>query len=232
MSRVKRLSRVLFLCLVAIATSNLPGTLQAGQRFQRGNSNGDDRFDLTDAIYTLEFLFRGTPASLSCMEAADSNDDGKVNLSDPVHTLRYLFLGMPAPAAPFPGCGEDLTPDQLGCQSFVACPVEATKELFLGRLLETGARPLSVAIGDLDGDGKADLAVANFGSNTVSVLRNQGDGTFAAQVGYAVGDSPRSVALRDLDGDGKADLAVANYGVESRFASGGTVSVLRNQTVP
>ncbi|MEQ8548418.1 MAG: FG-GAP-like repeat-containing protein [Cyclobacteriaceae bacterium] len=89
----------------------------------------------------------------------------------------------------------------------------------------TGTGPWSVAIGDLDGDGKADLAVANYISNTVSVYRNTSTGVgtigYAAKQDYTTGSNPRSVAIGDLDGDGKADLAVANY-------ISNTVSVLRN----
>src|SRR5438046_887188 len=47
----------------------------------------------------------------------------------------------------------------------------------------TGNAPYSVAIGDLNRDGKPDLAVAN-GANTVSVLRGNGDGTFAPKSDY------------------------------------------------
>jgi hypothetical protein len=83
----------------------------------------------------------------------------------------------------------------------------------------TGSRPQSVAIGDLNGDGKPDLAVANWGSNTVSVLLGNGDGTFGAATDFGTGDFPYSVAVGDLNGDGKPDLAVANY-----YSS--TVSVL------
>ena len=91
----------------------------------------------------------------------------------------------------------------------------------------TGDTPISVALGDLDGDGKPDLAVANSGSNTVSVARNTATsgsivpGSFAAKVDFTTGSYPLSVALGDLDGDGKPDLTVAN-----RFSN--TVSVLRN----
>lgn len=68
----------------------------------------------------------------------------------------------------------------------------------------------SVAVGDLNGDGKADLAVVNNGDNYLSVLLNKGDGTFAGPLNHATGVGPTSVVLGDLNGDGRADLAVAN----------------------
>ena len=55
----------------------------------------------------------------------------------------------------------------------------------------TGRGPISVAIGDLNGDGKPDLAIANgHGGNSVSVLLNKGDGTFQAKLDYRTGWQP------------------------------------------
>jgi uncharacterized protein YjdB len=91
----------------------------------------------------------------------------------------------------------------------------------------TGTNPYSVAVGDLDGDGKADIAVANVGSNTISVFRNTATtgilttGSFAAKVDFATGSSPYIVALGDLDGDGKLDMVVTNE-------VSNTISILRN----
>ena len=51
-----------------------------------------------------------------------------------------------------------------------------------------GYRPYSVAVGDFNGDGKPDLAIANGGDSTVSVLLGNGDGTFQASRTFAVGD--------------------------------------------
>jgi hypothetical protein len=73
-----------------------------------------------------------------------------------------------------------------------------------------GSGPSLVAIGDFNGDGKADLAVTNFTSGNVSVLLGNGDGTFKPSVNFAVGINPSSVAIGDFNGDGKADLVVAN----------------------
>ena len=76
----------------------------------------------------------------------------------------------------------------------------------------TGALSTSVALGDVNGDGNLDLAVANFLSNTASVLLGNGNGTFQAQQTFTTGNRPRSVTLGDVNGDGKLDLAVANIG--------------------
>ncbi len=79
------------------------------------------------------------------------------------------------------------------------------------RTFETGFLPYSVTISDLDGDTVLDLAVANSGSDSVSIFLGNGDGSFAAAVNYNAGDQPYSVAISDLDGDTVPDLAVANY---------------------
>lgn len=74
----------------------------------------------------------------------------------------------------------------------------------------TGAFSTFVAIGDLNGDGKPDLAVANFLSDNVSILLGTSAG-FAPKTDFPSGLSPRSVAIGDQDGDGKPDPAVANF---------------------
>ena len=87
----------------------------------------------------------------------------------------------------------------------------------------TGTEPIGVAVGDFNGDGIADLAIANFvdvaGLGTISVLLGNGDGTFQTQQTYAVGQEPSYVAVADFNGDGIPDLAVTN-------TNGNTVSVL------
>jgi hypothetical protein len=86
----------------------------------------------------------------------------------------------------------------------------------------TGVRPDSVAIGDLNGDGKPDLATANFGPDTVSVLLGRGDGSLQSKLDYRTGNDPESIVIGDVNGDGQPDLATADVGAD-------TVSVLLNR---
>src|SRR4030095_3112812 len=78
----------------------------------------------------------------------------------------------------------------------------------------TGGRFASVAVGDFNGDGTLDLAVANSDSNTVSILVGTGTGSFGAKTDFATGNSPNSVAVGDFNSDGKLDLATAKADFE------------------
>ena len=71
-----------------------------------------------------------------------------------------------------------------------------------------GANQLIVA--DFNGDHIPDIATVNQSSNTVSILINNGDGTFRAHLEFATGAAPVSLAAVDLNKDGKMDLVVAN----------------------
>ena len=73
-----------------------------------------------------------------------------------------------------------------------------------------GSQPRSAAIGDFNGDGKQDLAIANNGANNISILLGDGSGGFGSATNFSVGTSPYTVAVGDFNGDGKLDLAVAN----------------------
>jgi FG-GAP-like repeat len=85
----------------------------------------------------------------------------------------------------------------------------------LARSILVGKAPLDVAVADLNGDGKLDLAVPNFGSNpdpgnTVTVLIGSGKGTFTSGGTVTVGSKPTSIAVGDFDGDGHPDLATVS----------------------
>ena len=80
-----------------------------------------------------------------------------------------------------------------------------------GSPFKTGRSPVSVAIGDINGDGYGDVASANMGGNSVTLLLGGKNGLRPAPGSpFAVGHHPECVALGDLNGDGKADVVVAN----------------------
>jgi hypothetical protein len=71
-----------------------------------------------------------------------------------------------------------------------------------------GGTPTQIAAGDLNGDGNLDLAVANYGDSTVSILLGNGDGTYKPQT--VLGYSAYSVTFGDFNGDGRLDIAAFN----------------------
>jgi Concanavalin A-like lectin/glucanases superfamily/FG-GAP-like repeat len=73
-----------------------------------------------------------------------------------------------------------------------------------------GTDPRASVGGDFNRDGNKDLAMANSGSNDVSVLLGNGDGTFRPPVNFLVGGSPNSIVMDYFNGDSFQDLAVAN----------------------
>jgi len=78
--------------------------------------------------------------------------------------------------------------------------------------LSLGTRnPSDVAVGDLNHDGRPDIAVAADGANSVMVFQQNADGTFTSSL-LDIGAVPTALALGDLNGDGYLDLAVATTG--------------------
>ena len=83
----------------------------------------------------------------------------------------------------------------------------------------TGPNPSAIAVGDFNGDGKLDLAVAMYGNNDVYIYTGNGNGTFSYAGFRAVGVNPTAIVAVDLNHDGILDLATANLG-------SGNVSIL------
>ncbi|HEY6941967.1 FG-GAP-like repeat-containing protein [Dokdonella sp.] len=148
-----------------------------------------------------------TGAGPQGIAVADINGDGKPDLivANAIDNTASVLLNTTSPGA--------------------ATPSFASEQVF-----STGAGPRSVAVADVDGDGKPDVIVANANGNTVSVLLNTtapGAATpsFAIQQAFATGAGPRSVAIANVNGDGKPDLIVANF-------NDNTISILLGTTVP
>lgn len=192
-----------------------------------GDFNGDDRPDLASANYGFnsvsvllnttapgaitptfapQFLIRvnGGPISLAI---DDFNGDGRLDLAiaNQVSSTVSILLNTTAPG-------------------------QTTLSFATQQTFDAGADPVSIVVGDFNHDGKPDLASANYGSNTISVLLNTtalGSGTpsFATQQVFYPGDYPLDLAVSDFNGDGKLDLACAN-------PASNTISVLFNTTAP
>ncbi|WP_422931790.1 beta strand repeat-containing protein [Singulisphaera sp. PoT] len=154
----------------------------------------------------VDLAIGGGPNSIAI---GDLNGDGKPDLAVGVPDSDYysIFLSTTEPGATTATFGPRIdftTPSQTG--------------------------PVSVAIGDLNGDGKPDLAVSNVFASTLWVLLNTTEPgattpTFADKVEYATGTHPTSVQIRDLNGDGVPDIGFVN-------GTNSSLSVLPNTTVP
>lgn len=77
------------------------------------------------------------------------------------------------------------------------------------QLSATGA-PLAAALGDLDRDGDSDIVVASSSSAALTLLFNDGNGSFARGADLPTGLTPAALAIGDVDNDARPDIVVAN----------------------
>jgi hypothetical protein len=205
---------------VSVLLGNGNGTFQPHQDYPVGGApfwvavgdfNGDGKLDLvtannTNSVSVLLGNGDGTfqpavsyPAQIGPESVAvgDFNGDGKLDL------------------AVANSCGSDPKCQSPGSVSILLGNGDGTFQLPTN--YSTGYRSDSIVVGDFNGDGKLDLAVADqcgltmkCVNSTVSVLLGNGDGTFQPQTQYLTGFAPTSVVIGDFNGDGKPDLATAN----------------------
>ncbi len=146
----------------------------------------------------------------------------KLTASVPDTFVAAVGLGSVTVVNPRPGGG----PSNL-----VYVPVESleTSTVFPSSPSSTvsvGTMPQGIVTGDFNGDGKIDLAIANKGSNNVTILLGNGDGTFVSPgTTVAAGSAANWIAVGDFNEDGKPDLAVANSG---STGAGGVTILLGN----
>ena len=211
---------------VGVLFGNGSGTFQAVVDYGSGGEgalsvavadvNGDSRADLVVANYdsdsvgvllgngdgtfqpAVSYVLIGFDIAVDFVAIADVNGDGKPDLvvTEVCFSSTYCTNGL---------VGVLLGNGDGTFQSVV-------------NYASNGTNANSLAVTDVNGDGKPDLLVANFclnkancGSGGVSVLLGNGDGSFQAAVTYpSSGRSAVSLAVGDVDGDGQLDVVVTN----------------------
>lgn len=102
---------------------------------------------------------------------------------------------------------------------------------FTAQNYPAGTTPYGVVVADFNGDGRPDIAVADYGNPStgdnggISILLGNGDGTFQAAILINAGKNPNAIAVGDFNNDGHEDLIVSNFGNRA-FGGNGSVSVL------
>jgi hypothetical protein len=89
-------------------------------------------------------------------------------------------------------------------------------------VFQAGQNPISLDVGEFNGDGNVDLVVANHSSGDISVLRGEGNGTFSESAVYPItgcgsadAEVPDAVKVGFFNADARPDLVVANFGCNS-----------------
>ncbi len=192
-----------------------------------GDFNGDNRPDIAVANAfnnSVVILLNTTPPGATIPTFAPQQTFATGNFPDSMVVGDFNGDGKPDLAV------TNQESDTVGVLLNTTFPGATIPSFGLQQTFSVSNRPIAAAVGDFTGDGKLDLAIANYGSNTVSVLLNTTPAgamiaSFAPQQTFAVGNGPSSVVVGDFTSDGKPDLAVANYHAN-------TVSVLINTTAP
>jgi hypothetical protein len=234
---------------VGVLLGNGDGTFQPAVSYNTGGTlvfsvaigdvNGDGKPDIVATNLCEAYPCSGSTGGVSVLLGnGDGTFQPAVSYSSGGFDASYIAIG------DVNGDGKlDLVVSNI-CQSIATCSTNGGVSVLIGNGDGTfqpavsysagGLNTSSVAIADLNGDGKLDLVVVNpcsisygcyDGPGEVGVLLGNGDGTFQPAVIYSSGDTDAEwVAIGDLNGDGKPDLVVSNFFSTNGYS--GEVSVL------
>jgi Flp pilus assembly secretin CpaC len=176
-----------------------PASFFVGERFPISFSNLSNAFTISGSVPATSVFIFPTGASPRGIVTANLQGSAHLDLITANHDAGTVSVLLGNGNGTF-GTNMDITvgnqPVALVAASF--CSSTSTAAACAGRP-----------------SGTLDLAVANQGSNTVSILLGNGNGTFQTPVNYAVGTQPSGIVSADFNGDGHADLAVTNQGDNS-----------------
>src|ERR1700752_1077751 len=117
----------------------------------------------------------------------------------------------------------------IGIVALLGIPLRASAtEFAAAKSYPVGTNPSGVVVADFNGDGKPDIAVVNSGSNNVSILLGNADGTFQAAKNFDAGNSMNAIFAADFNGDGKQDLALFVPGSSTNSTNGEVRILLGN----
>ncbi len=186
--------------------------------------NGDGKPDI--------FVSRGSSSQVTVL--TNTSSSGSISFATPLY-----FPGMPSDmqGSAVGDLDGDGKPDIVVTNGVGDSSVSVFRNSGSGPIISfdnplrfvTRYGPYAVAIGDLDGDGKPDLAIANNGSNYITLYKNTstpGSISFSNETELLVGTNPYGIAIRDLDKDGKAELVVSTEGSSS------SLYVIKNNSTP